>query len=273
MNNCFHADFSQWTRRLVHERETERLSRGQTKGCLNRGPLVWPEKPFDPGGVWGVFSWRFPIKKFVPLSSFFPTPSALSIPGKAVKAKSVREGETTKAAIPLPPPTTPLRERSFLCEDLGLTLTHWLFYLMWNSTRSAEPRQLLPQQKNKTHLPPLFLSPCLSFACRHKQPELHWFSFTFLYWICFLNLFYWIRYWGSKTGIIQVMAFYPYSNQNDFKGKRSRYVLFWVTKTVKLSSCAFTLKKSKNWTCLRPSVTHNWLVKQWATCKNEAFLI
>lgn len=149
--------------------------------------------------------------KFVPFARPSPTtvPSALSISGKAVKAKRGKgrirsmgggRGGVTKAC-----PLLFSGDWSFLCAALGPALTHWLFYLMWNSTRSAELRQL-NHNRIIRHPSALFLSLCLSFACRRKQPELHWFSFFKMF------VLYWITWWGSKHGLIQVMAFYPYAN-------------------------------------------------------------
>ena len=165
MNNCFHANFSQRLRRLLHERETGRLLKGrQTKARLTRGPLVWPLRSFDPEGVWDVF-W-FSIKVFL-----VPPPTNTAPPSLGELSEQSRAESNNKSCLPPPPSGEP----SFLCVELGPALTHWLFYLMWNSTRSAKPRQLLPQHNNQTPLSPLCRSFCLSFACRHKQPELCWF--------------------------------------------------------------------------------------------------
>lgn len=185
------------------KRDLETLKGVQTKECLNRWPLVWLEKSFDPEDICGEGS-------LIKVCPFPPPPPPLFL--------CLFLGETTKAASP------PLRDPSFLCSELGPVLTHWLFYLMWNSKLNAEPRQILPQQNDQTPpplQPLLFLSLHLSFACRRKQPQLHWFSF----------LFYWITSWGSKSGLIQVMAFHPYRNENDCRYRGKKY-LIWVTKTV-----------------------------------------
>lgn len=69
---------------------------------------------------------------------------------ESVKAETGRDNKSRLAPLPS---VSSSRDRSFLCVALGPALTHWLFYLMWNSTRSAEPRQLLPQQNNKPRTP------------------------------------------------------------------------------------------------------------------------
>lgn len=148
-----------WGRLFMKERLWDFL-RGQTKAGLKLRPLVWPQKSFDPD----AFSLSFSIKTLsLPLVVPPPLParihrfsSALSISGKAVGAKwGGRRAKGNKSHLTPPPPphtnpqfflhTAPRRGRSFLCAEQGLALTHWLFYLMWNSTRSPEPPQLLPQ--------------------------------------------------------------------------------------------------------------------------------
>lgn len=97
----FFADWGCWSMK-----ETERLLRGQTKACLNRKSLVWPEKSFDPEGVYNIFSWRFPNKSLslflTPHHHHHHYPSALFL-GKLLNQNRPRD-------------------RSFLCVELGPTL-------------------------------------------------------------------------------------------------------------------------------------------------------
>lgn len=56
-------------------------------------------------------------------------------------------------------------------------------------------------------------------------------------------------------------------------GKRSRHVLFESLELlVEQLWCVYTIYL-KIWTRLWPSATHNWSLKQWATCTNDVFLI
>lgn len=152
IDNCFHADFSQRLRRLVHERDWETFKgRADKGGCLNRRPLLWPQKSFDSEGAWDVFSFTIKVSPS-PRPSPHCYSSALSISGRAVKAKWSRERQDNES----PPPS---REWSFPCVELGPrsdTLTLLPDVKLYTS---AEPQQLLPQQNYKP--PPPLVSPSL----------------------------------------------------------------------------------------------------------------
>lgn len=189
--NCFHAYFFAQTEAVGSwKRHWEPFKGGRQKrfripghlsGCRN--PLIQKE------------SETF-LLKLVPVTR--PLPPTTNIPllclslGELSKQSEAETGRQQKL------PSPPSRGRSFLCVELGPR----------SDTLALLPdvklSQLLPQQNNKTT--PCF---CLSLACRHQQPGLHWFGFVYVYLTC---LFYWITWWGSKSRLI--MAFYPYANWN-----------------------------------------------------------
>lgn len=143
MNDCFHADFSQWLRRLLHEREAGRVRKEANKSvsesratCL-ASEILWSKRESE---LFSPF-----LLKFLKILSLCPSspPSnilllCLSL-GELSKQSETERGKDNKSPQP---PSSLSGDRSFLFVELGLALTHWLFYLMWNSMRRAEPRQL-----------------------------------------------------------------------------------------------------------------------------------
>lgn len=176
MNNCFHAGYPQRLRRLLHERETQRLLKGgQTKACLNRGPLVWPQKSFDPDGVWETLS-RF-LLKLVPFSSSSFPPhyhsSTLSVSGRAVKAERGRERQQKP-----PSPSSPPRGSGVSSARSWAPLWHTDSFTWCETLHGA--LNLDSFYHNRITRPPTPPRLCLSFVCRCKQPQLRWFCF-FIY--------------------------------------------------------------------------------------------
>lgn len=165
MNNCFHADYSQAEAAAPWKRDWETLkgadkSVSESQATCLAGEILWSRRGLR------RFLVKVPLLKFVPYPRPSPPPPPLFL--RLFLGKLWKRSEQKR----------PQRERSFLCSALGPALTHWLFYLMWNSTRSAEPRQLLPQQNNNTPTPLVSVSQSLF---RRKQPELHQFLCLFFF--------------------------------------------------------------------------------------------
>lgn len=115
-----------WTTALFAEAAAvHRWKRGwETLKEADKSPSE--EKSFDPDGVSDIFSWMFANKSFpCPPPSF----SALPVSGKTKWGPFLSEWDKQQ-----PPTRTP-------GTGVSSALTHWLFYLMWNSER-AEPPQL-----------------------------------------------------------------------------------------------------------------------------------
>lgn len=183
MNNCFHADFSQRLRRLVHERETERLQQngggGRQKRVWITGHLSARRNPLIQKGSEAFSPFLFLIKSlsiFPVLPPASPSPRLCPFLGKLSKqSEAEREERDNKSRLPPPWGTrvssvwsrAPLwHTDSFTwCETLHGALNLDSFYHN-RITRHPPPT-------------PLFLSLCLSFACRHKQPELPWLCFLY----------------------------------------------------------------------------------------------
>lgn len=98
------------------KRETERLLRGQTKACLKRRPLVWPENP-----LWSRRGLRHILLKGSPIKSSLSPPPPLSLCcvhfwescQKRERGGGREGGGDNKSRLPACPPL--LRDRSFLC--------------------------------------------------------------------------------------------------------------------------------------------------------------
>lgn len=119
INNYFHGEFSQ-----TEAADSWKRERGGG-GAIYRPLIIWMKKSFDPDRIWDIFppvlvkndSCCFPFFVFWEW------------------CQSKLKGTTTKVN-----PTTPLAEF-----PLHGPLTHWLFHLMKNPTRS---NRFLPQQNN-----------------------------------------------------------------------------------------------------------------------------
>lgn len=159
-NKQFGGGFSTEAEAVVWLKRDGETFRGGCEGVdkrhVDHRPLVCSDKSFDTSGPGHCF-WSFSIKQR-PFPSPFPQfPCSVYFWESCQSRATQGELETTK-------PCGSLGEEGGVssARRWAPALTHWLLYLMWNPKRSAQPRQLLPQQNNKTPL--VSVSPSLSLV-------------------------------------------------------------------------------------------------------------